>query len=175
MGQLEESSELTLDFTKLEKVGKQVADSRAAAVEHDPGVIPVAVQNADTKEVILVAYTNEFAMKESFAKRKLILWSTSRTLVDEPQQAVVQGRDLRRDFRSPRGICQLRAELAPLHRPPLPRRNLPHEGQGGRPEELLLQEDRLRYAQALVRRFVRKRDDLNGRIKKWKCSDRVWF
>ena len=93
MGQLEESSELTLDFTKLEKVGKQVADSRAASVEHDPGVIPVAVQNADTKEVILVAYTNEFAMKESFAKRKL--------LVDEPQQAVVQGRDLRRDFRSP--------------------------------------------------------------------------
>ena len=79
MGQLEESSELTLDFTKLEKVGKQVSDARAAGTaEHDPGVIPVAVQNADTKEVILVAYTNEFAMRESFAKRKLILWSTSR-------------------------------------------------------------------------------------------------
>ena len=79
MGQLEESTELTLDFTKLEKVGKQVSDTRAAgAAEHDPGVIPVAVQNADTKEVILVAYTNEFAMKESFAKRKLVLWSTSR-------------------------------------------------------------------------------------------------
>ena len=30
MGQLEESSELTLDFTKLEKVGKQVSDTRAA-------------------------------------------------------------------------------------------------------------------------------------------------
>ena len=79
MGQLEESSELTLDFTKLEKVGKQVLDTRAAgSAEHDPGLIPVAVQNVDTKEVILVAYTNEFAMKESFAKRKLILWSTSR-------------------------------------------------------------------------------------------------
>ena len=89
MGQLEESSELTLDFTKLEKVGKQVADTRLRQgsggqaraednLEHDPGVIPVAVQNADTKEVILVAYTNEFAMKESFAKKKLILWSTSR-------------------------------------------------------------------------------------------------
>ena len=64
MGQLEESLELTLDFTKLEKIGS--------------GVIPVAVQNVDTKEVILVAYTNELAMKESFAKRKLILWSTSR-------------------------------------------------------------------------------------------------
>ena len=79
MGQLEESSELTLDFTKLEKVGKQVADTRAAGTAPcDPGVIPVAVQNADTKEVILVAYTIEYAMKESVAKRKLILWSTSR-------------------------------------------------------------------------------------------------
>ncbi len=79
MGILEESSELTLDFTKLEKVGKQVADTRAAgSASCDPGVIPGAVQNADTNEVILVAYTNEFAMKESFAKRKLILWSTSR-------------------------------------------------------------------------------------------------
>ena len=79
MGQLEESMVLTLDFTKLEKVGKQVSDTRdGGGAEHDPGVIPVAVQNADTKEVILVAYTNEFAMRESFAKRKLVLWSTSR-------------------------------------------------------------------------------------------------
>ena len=79
MGQLEESMVLTLDFTKLEKVGRQVSDTRdGGGAEHDPGVIPVAVQNADTKEVILVAYTNEFAMRESFAKRKLVLWSTSR-------------------------------------------------------------------------------------------------
>ena len=78
MGQIEESGRLELDFTKLEKVGRQVADSRAAGCQCDPGVIPVAVQNADTKEVILVAYTNECAMKESFAKRKLVLWSTSR-------------------------------------------------------------------------------------------------
>ena len=68
MGELEESSELRLDFTKLEKVGSQVAASRAVGAVPDPGVIPVAVQNADTREVILVAYT----------KRKLILWSTSR-------------------------------------------------------------------------------------------------
>ncbi len=79
MGQLEETLELKLDFTKLEKVGEQVTKTRAnSEVTCDPGVIPVAVQNADTKEVILVAYTNEYAMKESFAKRKLILWSTSR-------------------------------------------------------------------------------------------------
>jgi phosphoribosyl-AMP cyclohydrolase len=40
--------------------------------------MPVAVQNVDTKEVILVAYTNEFAMKEAFKTRTLVLWSTSR-------------------------------------------------------------------------------------------------
>ena len=67
MGQLEETLELTLDFTKLEKVGKQVSETRAAgSADCDPGVIPVAVQNADTKEVILVAYTNERAMRESY-------------------------------------------------------------------------------------------------------------
>ena len=78
MERLEEIDELRLDFTKLEKVGGQVAATRASGASScDPGVIPVAVQNADTKEVILVAYTNEFAMKESFAKRKLVLWSAS--------------------------------------------------------------------------------------------------
>ena len=79
MEKLEEIDELRLDFTKLEKVGGQVTATRASGASScDPGVIPVAVQNADTKEVILVAYTNEYAMKESFAKRKLVLWSTSR-------------------------------------------------------------------------------------------------
>ena len=78
MENIEETLELRLDFTKLEKVGAQAALARSASPEHDPGVIPVAVQDASTKEVILVAYTNEYAMRESFAKRKLILWSTSR-------------------------------------------------------------------------------------------------
>ena len=36
MGQLEESKELTLDFTKLEKVGRQVSDTRAAG---DAGLV----------------------------------------------------------------------------------------------------------------------------------------
>ncbi len=67
MSELEESSKLQLDFAKIAKIAENCKD-----------VIPVAVQNADTKEVILVAYTNEQAMKEAFEKRKLILWSTSR-------------------------------------------------------------------------------------------------
>ena len=67
MNLLEEGNALTLDFAKLAKIAAKC-----------PDVIPVAVQNADTKEVILVAYTNEIAMKKSFAERTLILWSTSR-------------------------------------------------------------------------------------------------
>lgn len=64
---LEESTQLTLDFAKIAKIAKTCQDS-----------IPVAVQNAETREVILVAYTNELAMRKAFAERSLILWSTSR-------------------------------------------------------------------------------------------------
>ena len=65
--ELEEGKTLTLDFAKIAKIAETCND-----------VIPVAVQHADTKDVILVAYTNEFAMKKAFAERTLILWSTSR-------------------------------------------------------------------------------------------------
>ena len=59
----EEGLALALDFTKLDGVS---------------GVVPVAVQDADTREVILVAYTNEAAMREAFVSRRLVLYSTSR-------------------------------------------------------------------------------------------------
>jgi phosphoribosyl-AMP cyclohydrolase len=64
---LEEGSVLRLDFGKIAKTAAKSAD-----------VIPVAVQNADTGEVILVAYTNETAFRTACAERRLILWSTSR-------------------------------------------------------------------------------------------------
>lgn len=67
MKELEEGKELKLDFSKIRKVAEKC-----------PDVIPVAVQNIETGEVILVAYTNEEAMKKSLASRTLILWSTSR-------------------------------------------------------------------------------------------------
>ncbi|MBM4147728.1 MAG: phosphoribosyl-AMP cyclohydrolase [Lentisphaerae bacterium] len=63
---LEEGDALRLDFGKIGKV----ADCG--------GFVPVAVQNADTGEVILVAYTNEKAFLESMKRRSLVLWSTSR-------------------------------------------------------------------------------------------------
>ena len=67
MKALEEGTQLTLDFTKLAKVAARC-----------PDVIPVAVQHADTREVILVAYTNDRAMRLTLETRTLVLWSTSR-------------------------------------------------------------------------------------------------
>ena len=65
--ELEEGDRLLLDFNKLEK-----------AVGQSKGIIPVAVQHADTREVILVAYTNELAFRKSLESKSLVLWSTSR-------------------------------------------------------------------------------------------------
>ena len=65
--QLEEGLKLELDWNKLEK-----------AVAGTKGIIPVAVQNADTQEVILVAYINRQAFEESLKRKMLVLWSSSR-------------------------------------------------------------------------------------------------
>jgi len=65
--ELEEGLELALDWDKLEK-----------AVAGTKGIIPVAVQDADTKEVVLVAYINRLAFEESLKRRMLVLWSSSR-------------------------------------------------------------------------------------------------
>jgi phosphoribosyl-AMP cyclohydrolase len=66
MKELEEGADLRLDFDKLAKAAQC------------PGVLPVAVQNADTKEVILVAYCNAQALQRSIATRSAVFWSTSR-------------------------------------------------------------------------------------------------
>jgi phosphoribosyl-AMP cyclohydrolase len=67
MPPIEETTELTLDFGKLAKV-----------VAACPDIIPVAVQNADTGEVILIAYANEQALRHSIETRTATFWSTSR-------------------------------------------------------------------------------------------------
>lgn len=64
---LEEGTELTLDFGKLAKAASKRDD-----------IIPVAVQDADTKEVILIAYGNPASLKHSIKTRIATFWSTSR-------------------------------------------------------------------------------------------------
>jgi phosphoribosyl-AMP cyclohydrolase len=67
MNELEEGRQLRLDFRKLLK-----------ATTACPDILPVAVQNADTEEVILVAYANERALQAAIATRSAVFWSTSR-------------------------------------------------------------------------------------------------
>jgi phosphoribosyl-AMP cyclohydrolase len=64
---LEEGDQLQLDFSKLEK-----------AVSQSQGILPVAVQHADTREVILVAYANEQSLRHTIETRIATFWSTSR-------------------------------------------------------------------------------------------------
>ncbi len=65
--ELEEGLTLNLDWQKLEK-----------AVAGTKGIIPVVVQEVDSREVILVAYINQQAFEESLKRKKLVLWSSSR-------------------------------------------------------------------------------------------------
>lgn len=67
MSELEEGKSLRLDFSKIMKVAGKC-----------PDVIPVAVQNFDTKEIILIAYVNEKALKVSIETKTAVFWSTSR-------------------------------------------------------------------------------------------------
>jgi phosphoribosyl-AMP cyclohydrolase len=60
---IEETTLLQPDWNKLDAVR---------------GVLPVAVQDAQTREVLLIAYTNEEALRETLRTGELTLWSTTR-------------------------------------------------------------------------------------------------
>ena len=59
----EEGTALQLDFSKLDNVA---------------GVIPCAVQDVTTGEVVLVSYVNEVALERAIETRSAVFWSTSR-------------------------------------------------------------------------------------------------
>jgi phosphoribosyl-AMP cyclohydrolase len=63
---LEEGDSLLIDFKKL------------STIPDECRVVPCAVQNADTHEVILVAYVNEAALQKALETRSAVFWSTSR-------------------------------------------------------------------------------------------------
>jgi len=64
---LEDGRELHLDFEKLRKVSQ----ARQA-------VLPVVVQDADTKEVLVIAYVNDTALNYTLQHGIAAFWSTSR-------------------------------------------------------------------------------------------------
>ncbi len=65
--EVEESERLLLDYKKLKKVALCEAD-----------VVPVVAQDADTGEVLVIAYANELALQTTFLEGKATFWSTSR-------------------------------------------------------------------------------------------------
>jgi len=67
MKQLEEGKELQLDFGKLQKVAHTGLP-----------VLPVVVQDADSKEVLVMAYANREALEHSLRTGIATFWSTSR-------------------------------------------------------------------------------------------------
>lgn len=67
MNDLEEGRALALDFDKLGKIGRA-----------DQQVVPVVLQDADSAAVLFVGYANDEAVRETFARRSAVLWSTSR-------------------------------------------------------------------------------------------------
>lgn len=67
MNELEEGLALALDFDKMAKIAATGAS-----------VVPVVLQNADSGDVLFIGYANELAVRETFARRSAVLWSTSR-------------------------------------------------------------------------------------------------
>lgn len=65
--QLEEGHDLHLDFGKL----AGIANAACA-------VLPVAVQDAETKDVLLIGYANEEALNHTLEHGVATFWSTSR-------------------------------------------------------------------------------------------------
>lgn len=67
MNALEDGTDLTLDFAKLAKIG-----------EAGHQVVPVALQDVDTGEVLFVGYANEAALAATLERGQAVLYSTSR-------------------------------------------------------------------------------------------------
>ncbi|WP_157210604.1 phosphoribosyl-AMP cyclohydrolase [Turneriella parva] len=65
--EIEESTSDFLDFDKLAKIAQGA----------EP-VLPVAVQDAESREMLLIAYVNREALRLSLAEKRAIFYSTSR-------------------------------------------------------------------------------------------------
>ena len=64
---LEEGALLSLDFSKLNQIGKA-----------GYSVVPVVVQDNESGEVLIVAYANEEALQETLRRKEAVFYSTSR-------------------------------------------------------------------------------------------------
>ena len=67
MNQLEEETTPGIDFDRMTKIA-----------ESGQQVVPVVLQNDDSREVLFIAYANREALEETLRTRRAVLWSTSR-------------------------------------------------------------------------------------------------
>ncbi len=105
---LEEGNSLLLDFDRLKTRG-------------GVGVMPVVVQQSDTKEVLLVGFANAVALEHTLRPPR------GRDVELHPRPALGEGRHLRQ-FPGPCGSPrQLRTELAALPGHAAQRRSLSHQ------------------------------------------------
>ena len=65
---VENGTDVLLDFEKLKKIS-----------QGPEAVVPVIVQDVDTKEVLLLAYANEKALRVTLESGLATFWSTSRS------------------------------------------------------------------------------------------------
>ena len=68
--ELEEGSELMLDFGKLTKVASTGAE-----------VVPAVAQEVDSGEVLIIGYVNEVALQTALREGLATFWSTSRNVL----------------------------------------------------------------------------------------------
>jgi phosphoribosyl-AMP cyclohydrolase len=66
---IEEDTDLTIDFGKIKKIEQCVTNTE---------VVPVAVQDVDSKQLLIVAYANKEALDYSIQNGIAAFWSTSR-------------------------------------------------------------------------------------------------
>jgi phosphoribosyl-AMP cyclohydrolase len=69
---IEEGTEAMIDFGKLKEVCDKII------IKGGENVIPVVVQDAETLEVLILAYANKQALDYSLKNRVATFWSTSR-------------------------------------------------------------------------------------------------
>lgn len=67
---LEESTDLQLDFDKVAKIGRD---------GHQ--VVPVVLQDADSGDVLFIGYANEEAFRATLERKSAVLYSTSRNVL----------------------------------------------------------------------------------------------
>jgi phosphoribosyl-AMP cyclohydrolase len=67
---IEKGNEFKFDFKKMRSVFSKITEGN--------DVVPVVVQDIESKDVLIVAYANELALKKTIELGKATFWSTSR-------------------------------------------------------------------------------------------------